>query len=262
MVDQKNIKIAEHGENYGSWMSMPVFYIFGGIAVLALILSLVFQNILHVIFLIVFIVLAVLLVWAAYVRYAYSYTGGKLMDKTQQYLLEHLDFDGSGNLLEVGCGSAPLSIRAARTWPAAHITGIDNWGKMWDYSKALCEQNATSEGVANQCTFMRGDAAKLEFEDEHFDAVISNLVYHNIVGVPTQDLLMESLRVLKKGGVFAIQDSMKPAMYGDMNEFMKKLKDAGYERVELIDSGTEVFGSQAKGAMMFLGNMKLLVGKK
>ena len=36
-------------------------------------------------------------------------------------------------------------------------------------------------------------------------------------------LLLESLRVLKKGGVFVLHDSMKPQMYGDMIAFVEKL---------------------------------------
>lgn len=46
--------------------------------------------------------------------------------------------------------------------------------------------------------------------------MISNYVYHNITNAPDKHaLLRESLRVLKKGGVFALQDDMKPGMYGD-----------------------------------------------
>ena len=55
--------------------------------------------------------------------------------------------------------------------------------------------------------------------DESFDAVISNYVYHNIMGADMHKLLLESLRVLKKGGVFALNDDMKPKLYGDMDVF-------------------------------------------
>ena len=69
--------------------------------------------------------------------------------------------------------------------------------------------------------FSSRDARKLDFQDETFDAVVSNYVYHNINGADKQGLLLESLRVLKKGGVFALNDDMKPRMYGDMEEFAK-----------------------------------------
>ncbi len=103
-----------------------------------------------------------------------------------------MDYDGNGTLLEVGCGSGPLSIRAALTWPQTKVVGIDYWGAMWDYSKALCEKNAASEGVSSQCTFQKGDANKLDFVDETFDAVISNYVYHNIMGSDMSELVFGS----------------------------------------------------------------------
>ena len=81
------------------------------------------------------------------------------------------------------------------------------------------EKNAASEGVAARCRFQQGDANKLDFPDESFDAVVSNYVYHNIMGSDKRALLLETLRVLKKGGVFAINDNMKPRAYGDMEAF-------------------------------------------
>ena len=66
--------------------------------------------------------------------------------------------------------------------------------------------------------------------------VVSNYVYHNITGADKQALLLESLRVLKKGGVFALNDDMKPRMYGDMEAFVQKLRDMGYQEVRLIDT--------------------------
>ena len=55
--------------------------------------------------------------------------------------------------------------------------GIDRWGKEYaSFSKSLCEHNAKAEKVTN--TFFRqGDATRLEFSDETFDAVTSNYVY-------------------------------------------------------------------------------------
>ena len=133
---------------------------------------------------------------------------------------------------------------------------------MYNYSKALCEKNAASEGVGKQCGFVHGDANKLDFPDGSFDAVISNYVYHNIMGADKHALLLESLRVLKKGGVFALNDDMKPNMYGDMDAFAQKLREMGYQDVRLIDTAEEAFGSHRRAAMLMLGSSRLLVGRK
>ena len=126
----------------------------------------------------------------------------------------------------------------------------------------MCEKNAESEGVAARCRFQHGDANRLDFPDGSFDAVISNYVYHNVMGADKRVLLLETLRVLKKGGVFVLNDDMKPRMYGDMEEFAQELRDMGYEDVHLIDTATEAFGSRRRAAMMMLGASQMLMGRK
>ena len=53
--------------------------------------------------------------------------------------------------------------------------------------------------------------------------------------------MLETLRVLKKGGTFANHDLMSERRYGDMQAFVQKLREMGYERVELIDTSTGKF---------------------
>ena len=95
-----------------------------------------------------------------------------------------------------------------------------------------------------------------------FDAVTSNYVYHNIVGQNKQQLLLETLRVLKKGGTFAIHDLMSRSRYGDMEAFCRKLKDMGYERVEMIDTTDGKFMSRGESRRLLLTGSTLLIGKK
>ena len=53
--------------------------------------------------------------------------------------------------------------------------------------------------------------------------------------------MLETLRVPKKGGTFAIHDLMSERRYGDMQAFVQKLREMGCERVELIDTTTGKF---------------------
>ena len=84
----------------------------------------------------------------------------------------------------------------------------------------------------------------------------------NITGKNKQTLLLETLRVLKKGGTFAIHDLMSKARYGDMNAFVSKLKDMGYEDVRLIDTTGGSFMSRKEAVLLGLGGSTLLVGRK
>ncbi len=264
---QAVIRLGTHGENYGSWMSNPVFYVAGGLLALSVVLAVLSFTVFHitalgVMFVIAAVILLALLLWCAWIRRQYAFGGGGMMDQTHLVVLSHLNFDGQGQFLEVGCGSGPLSIRAALTWPSAQVTGIDYWGADFGYSQAMCEKNAASEGVSARCRFQHGDANKLDFPDESFDAVVSNYVYHNIMGSDKQALLLETLRVLKKGGVFAINDNMKPRAYGDMDSFVRKLRGMGYADVRLIDMTREIFGSRRRAAMMMLCESRMLVGRR
>ena len=264
---QEQIHLGAHGEDYGNWMPVSMLRLVGGLLFLSVVLAALSFTVFHltalgVIFIIAAVILFVLLCWITWIRRQYAFGGGGMMERVHHTVLSHLDYDGKGTLLDVGCGSGALSIRAALTWRSAKVTGIDYWGAAYGYGQAMCEKNAASEGVGSQCTFQHGDANRLDFPDESFDAVVSNYVYHNITGADKQKLLLETLRVLKKGGVFALNDEMKPRMYGDMEAFAQRLRDMGYEDVRLIDTAKEAFGSRRRAALMMLGDSRLLVGRK
>ncbi|MCD8344096.1 MAG: methyltransferase [Oscillospiraceae bacterium] len=130
---QSAIRLGTHGEDYGSWMSKPVFYMMGGFAAAALILAALSFAVFHVtalgiIFVIALIALLAFIGWMIWIRRQYAFGGGRMMDKAHQAILSNLDYDGNGTLLEVGCGSGALTIRAALTWPQTKVVGIDYWG--------------------------------------------------------------------------------------------------------------------------------------
>ena len=176
---------------------------------------------------------------------------------------EYVNLPEGGRCLDVGCGSGALAITVAKRNPQATVTGIDRWGAEYaSFSKKLCEDNARIEGVGERMDFAQGDAQKLDFLDGTFDAVTSNYVYHNIPSRDRQAILMETLRVLKKGGSFAIHDIFSKDKYGDMQAFVKRLKDLGYEQVELIPTDDGRFMSPWEARWMALSGSALLVGTK
>ncbi len=260
--------------NYKNWIPKGMLFSLIGGTILSLVLLIIFgilgigvsdkvRNVLDVIFAVAFIVCGKSTQWAISAYNAFSYDGERklskqIIDGTAEYIT--LPQDGVG--LDVGCGSGALTIACAKRNPQGKMVGIDRWGKEYaSFSLPLCQNNAKAEGVTNT-EFKRGDATKLDFPDESFDAVTSNYVYHNITGADKQKLLLETLRVLKKGGCFAIHDLMSKRRYGDMQAFVKKLKDMGYERVELIDTTDGKFMSKSEAKHLMLQGSTLLVGKK
>ena len=194
----------------------------------------------------------------------FDYKGKRKLAKTIiEGVAQYVDIPDSGVGLDVGCGSGALTIACAKRNPKATMVGCDIWRGSYksEFSKELCENNAKLEGIEN-ARFKVGNAVNLPFEDESFDAVTSNYVYHNITGKNKQKLLLETLRVLKKGGVFVIHDLMNKSRYGDMNEFIKKLKKDGYQDVRLIDTTKGLFMGHKEALLLGLYGSTLLIGRK
>lgn len=195
---------------------------------------------------------------------AFDYNGDyHLMKIVADGTVKYVNIKDNDKGLDVGCGSGALSIALAKLNPNTKIIGIDRWGKEYaSFNKKLCEKNAEIEGVCN-VSFMQGNAVSLPFSDNEFDVLVSNYVYHNIPSRNRQDILLESLRCLKKGGRFAIHDIFSKGKYGDMESFVKELKDMGYSRVELLDTTNGIFFKNKKEAKkLALGESKLLWGVK
>ena len=220
------------------------------------------RTVLTIAFAVIALVFCGLTVWAAQMYRAFDYNGKRQMARQIiEGTAAYVKLPEGGKVLDVGCGSGALGIAVGKRNPKAEIVGIDRWGKEYaSFSKPLCENNAKAEGV-NNISFERGDATHLDFPDESFDAVVSNYVYHNIPG-DRQAYLLETLRVLKKGGMFAIHDIFSKAKYGDMQAFVKKLKDMGYADVRLIDTTDGTWITKWESVWMELAGSALLIGKK
>ena len=202
--------------------------------------------------------------WMGALHRTFDYNGTRKLSKTIiDGTAKYVTLPDGGTGLDVGCGSGALTIACAKRNPGAKMVGCDIWSGAYKavFTKKRCEENAAAEGVSN-VRFEEGNAVHLPFADESFDAVTSNYVYHNIAGQNKQALLLETLRVLKKGGTFAIHDLMSKARYGDMDAFVRKLKAEGYEDVRLIDTTDGRFMGRKEAAFLGLGGSTLLVGRK
>ena len=209
-------------------------------------------------------ILLFLTVWLSILYKSFDYKGKRKLAKVMiEGTAGYVKIQDGGVGLDVGCGSGALTIACAKKNPGAIMVGCDIWSGPYksEFSKKLCQDNARAEGVAN-VRFEEGNAVNLPFEDESFDAVTSNYVYHNIVGKNKQKLLLETFRVLKKGGVFVIHDLMSKSRYGDMNKFMEKLKKDGYQDVQLIDTTKGLFMNHKEAIFLGLSGSTLLIGRK
>jgi len=105
---------------YGNWVSAKLIYIPGAFTLVFLGFSVVLPVLLigAVLFFLPF-------VYFAYARHRFSRRGGDIQARIQDLLLDYLDWDGERKVLDIGCGNAPLTIKIARKYPDAEVTGVD-----------------------------------------------------------------------------------------------------------------------------------------
>jgi SAM-dependent methyltransferase len=244
---------------YGNWVSTKLIYGSIALSIPFFALSLVFP-----LFVVGAIPFLLSFAYFAYARYMFSQRGGNLQALIRNLVVEHLDWGGEGKALDIGCGNAPLAIELAKRYPSAHVTGIDYWGGMWEYSKTVCERNAEIEGVANRVTFQKASASALPFDDESFDAAVSNLVFHEVGDVKDKrELIKEALRVVKTGGAFAFQDLfLLKRHFGEVDDLVAMIKSWGIKDVAFADTSESEFIPKALRLPFMVGRIGIIYGKK
>ena len=172
-----------------------------------------------------------------YLYYHFSAHNKRFQYKVWNVVIQNLPWNGQGKALDIGTGAGPLAIELAKKFPQSLVYGIDYWGKLWNYSKQKAENNARIEGVANHVVFQKASASKLPFKNGEFDAIVSNFVYHEVRDIKDKtSLINESFRVLKKGGAFSLQDTLKnQKKFGALEDLIRKIKEWGVQEVNFIE---------------------------
>ncbi len=107
-------------------------------------------------------------------------------------------------LLDVGCGTATLSVELARRFPEAHVAGLDADGA------ALAIARAKAAGAGVRLDLEQAFADRMPFPPGSFDAAVSSLFFHHLTSDTKRRVLAEILRVLKPGGSLHVADWGRP----------------------------------------------------
>ncbi len=119
----------------------------------------------------------------------------KMCEKDYPDVLEELEKEPFEDLLDCGCGTAPMISLLYEKYPDKHYTGIDLTPKMIEKAK--------EKGLPG-VTFVVGDCENLPFEENSFDAIICCESFHHYPNV--QDFFNSVQRVLRPGGRLILRD--------------------------------------------------------
>lgn len=119
-------------------------------------------------------------------------------------LIEHAQISSKRRVLDLGCGTATLTILAKQMHPDAAVVGIDGDGRVLQLGRSKAEKTKTD------ITFIRAMAFELPYPNGSFDCVVSSLMFHHLTTEDKIRSLKEVHRVLRSGGELRIADFGKP----------------------------------------------------
>jgi len=139
------------------------------------------------------------------------------------------------SVLDLGCGTGALSLRAAKR--GARVKAIDINPGMLDRARSKAKEANLSQRVE----FVEMGVAELEKEeDQNYDAVMSGLCLSELNDGELDHTIREVHRILKTGGLFLVVDEVRPKNL--FRRFINSLFRALLKAFIFLISGTTTRG--------------------
>jgi SAM-dependent methyltransferase len=103
-------------------------------------------------------------------------------------------------ILDMGCGIGQKTIPIADAFPSAEVHAIDLSAPMIKYGHKRAER------MGRKIHFSQQNAERTNFADNSFDLVVSTILLHELPPNAIRNMIVESRRVLKPGGLAAHLD--------------------------------------------------------
>ncbi len=154
-----------------------------------------------------------------YASFYYTDLGKKILEKEAEFISKKLGT--AKNVLSVGCGPALIEARAIELNPRMEILGLDNSKEMLDQASDIIK--------------ILGDATKMGFKNESFDAVvyIASLEFIEDYRMAIE----EAVRVIKPKGMILIlmlnpkSNYFKLEYYDEDSYIRKNIKHVNVEKI-------------------------------
>lgn len=147
-----------------------------------------------------------------------------LREKTfKRRLVKQANIEPGHSVLDLGCGTATLTILIKKMRPQAQVTGLDGDPKILEIARGKVS------GANVDIDLDTGMAFALPYPDASFDRVLSSLVFHHLTRDDKGKALQEIMRVLRPGGELHIADWGKATNLAMRSAFLVVQRLDGFE---------------------------------
>ncbi|HET8706906.1 MAG TPA: methyltransferase domain-containing protein [Pseudomonadales bacterium] len=129
---------------------------------------------------------------------------GMREERFKRELIRQARIEPGQSVLDLGCGTATLTVMLKQAHPDANITGLDGDPAVLQIGRAKAD-TARVRLILDQ-----GMAYDLPYPDGSFDRVVSSLMFHHLTTQQKLQAIKEVYRVLRPGGLFLIVDFGQP----------------------------------------------------
>lgn len=169
-------------------------------------------------------------------------------------LVEMANIKNGCRVLDIGCGTATLTILIKRVHPGSEVTGLDGDPKILEIARTKVIRAGLEISLDTGMSF------DLPYPDGSFDRVFSSLVFHHLIREDKARTFKEIFRVLRHGGELHVADFGKPhnaltylisLVFRHLEEagdnirglLPEMFQKAGFDRVEETARYTTLFGT-------------------
>ena len=113
----------------------------------------------------------------------------------------------SGNILDIGCGNAEITIALAQAYPDCLIDGIDGSAAMLDHGHKMLKNQSLN--IQKKVRLIEGIVPNIKLPEQNYDVIISNSVLHHIHNPATLWQFIKFYGV--KGSQVFVSDLLRPS---------------------------------------------------
>jgi ubiquinone/menaquinone biosynthesis C-methylase UbiE len=125
-------------------------------------------------------------------------------EKFKKELVRQAQLQAGQKVLDLGCGTATLTILVKLAHPSAEVVGLDG------DSRVLAVGRAKAARAGAALILDQGLSFQLPYPDQSFDRVLSSLLFHHLTMENKRRTLGEAYRVLRQGGELHLADFGRP----------------------------------------------------